>query len=144
MIGNGELAKDCDAYITQRKIENVTTVRFSNAMGELFAVMSGLLSASEYEGLPISMLEAIAMGLPVFSTDVGDVGIILNEYECGEITPADWDLERYSAGFESWRQKLPFRAIEAAPKIRERFGSPAVAARYDACFRRAISKFPRV
>jgi glycosyltransferase involved in cell wall biosynthesis len=107
-------------------------------MGELYAAMSGLLCASEYEGLPISMLEAIAMGVPVFSTDVGDVGIILREYQCGEITSAAWDLRRYAAAFESWKAKLPFRALEAAAKIRKRFGGPAVAAVYDECFRKAL------
>jgi glycosyltransferase involved in cell wall biosynthesis len=144
MIGNGELAADCDSYIAARKIGNVTIVRFSNAMAELFSVMSGLLSVSEYEGLPISMLEAIAMGVPVFSTDVGDVGIILKEYECGEITAVDWDLNRYSDDFQAWKQKLPFRAAEAASKVRQRFGGPSVAALYDACFRRALSDFGRV
>ena len=144
MIGNGELAADCDALIAEKQIGNVTTVRFSNAMSELFSTMSGLLSMSEYEGLPISMLEAIAMGVPVFSTDVGDVGIILAEYECGEITAVDWNLERYSAGFAAWRTKLPFRAPEAATRVRERFGGPSVAALYDDCFRRALSGFRAV
>jgi glycosyltransferase involved in cell wall biosynthesis len=143
MIGNGELAADCDRYISAHKISNVTTVRFSNAMSELFSVMSGLLSVSEYEGLPISMLEAIAMGVPVFSTDVGDVGIILAEYECGEITPADWNLERYSRDFQRWKEKLPYRVQEAAPRVRERFGGPAVAELYDSCFKRALSDFKR-
>jgi glycosyltransferase involved in cell wall biosynthesis len=144
MIGNGELARDCDAYIAEHETRNVSVVRFSNTMAELFSVMSGLLSTSEYEGLPISMLEAIAMGIPVFSTDVGDVGIILNEYACGEITSADWDPDRYSDSFEAWKTKLPFDAPAAAPRIRERFGGPSVAALYDACFRRAIREFTRI
>jgi glycosyltransferase involved in cell wall biosynthesis len=139
MIGNGELAGDCDAFIAGHDLRNVTPVRFSNTMGELYAVMSGLLSASEYEGLPISMLEAIAMGVPVFSTDVGDVGLILGEYECGEITAVEWDLDRYSASFDAWKVKLPFQAVSAAPKVRVRFGGPAVASLYDDCFRRALA-----
>jgi glycosyltransferase involved in cell wall biosynthesis len=105
--------------------------------------MSGLLSVSEYEGLPISMLEAIAMGVPVFSTDVGDVGIILNEYVCGEITPVEWNLARYSADFQAWKGKLPFQAPEAARKVRQRFGGPSVASLYHSCFRRALSDFKR-
>ena len=141
MIGNGELAAACDAMIAEQQIGNVTNVRFSNAMAELFSTMSGLLSVSKYEGLPISMLEAIAMGVPVYSTDVGDVGIILNEYGCGEITDVDWDLDRYSTGFEEWKKKLPFGAPEAASRVRERFGGPSVAALYDACFRRALLGF---
>jgi glycosyltransferase involved in cell wall biosynthesis len=141
MIGNGELAEECDRFIAEREVGNVTTVRFSNTMAELFAIMTGLLSSSEYEGLPISMLEAIAMGVPVFSTDVGDVGIILGEYGCGKITPVEWNLDRYTADFLAWRKMLPFRAMEAAPKVRQRFGGPAVAALYDECFQKALSGF---
>jgi glycosyltransferase involved in cell wall biosynthesis/GT2 family glycosyltransferase len=144
MIGNGELASDCDALIAERGLMNVTSVKFSNSMGELFSIMSGLVSVSEYEGLPISMLEAIAMGVPVFSTDVGDVGIVLEEYQCGEITGVEWDEDRYSAAYKSWRQRIPFRAAEAAGLVRTRFGSPAVATIYDECFRRAMSEFRRV
>jgi glycosyltransferase involved in cell wall biosynthesis len=138
MIGNGELAAACESLISDLNIRNVTRVPFSNSMSELYAVMSGLLSASEYEGLPISMLEAIAMGVPVFSTDVGDVGLILEEYDCGAVTPAEWDLDRYCTAFEEWRTKLPYQAVEAAPKVRERFGGPAVAALYHQSFRRAL------
>lgn len=143
MIGNGELADECDEFIADRNMTNVTPVRFSNTMGELFAVMSGLLSTSAYEGLPISMLEAIAMGVPVFSTDVGDVGLILDEYNCGAITAADWNLARYARDFEAWREGLPFQAQDAASKIRERFAGKNVAALYDESFRRALDSFPR-
>jgi glycosyltransferase involved in cell wall biosynthesis len=144
MIGNGELASACDAFIAEQGIRNVTTVRFSNAMAELFSIMSGLLGTSEYEGLPISMLEAIAMGVPIFSTDVGDVGIILSEYECGAITPVAWDIDRYSADFLAWKERLPFQAADAATKIRKRFGGPSVATLYDSCFRTALSEFRAV
>ncbi len=140
MIGDGELGAKADAFIEQNALKNVSRVRFSDRMGELFATMDGLLSASEYEGLPISMLEALAMGVPIYSTDVGDVALILEEYGTGAITPCDWNLARYSAGFETWLGHLDrYRenAIKAAPLIRERFGSVAVAAQYEKSFVRA-------
>ena len=146
MIGNGELAEACDEYIERHGIECVTPVRFSNKMGELFAAMSGLLITSAYEGLPISMLEALAMGVPVLATDVGDVGLILEEYDAGTVTPADWDLDRYLAAFAEWTANLDLwasRAQQAAPKIRERFAGPAVARQYDQCWRRAMADAAR-
>ena len=141
MIGDGELGGECDRYIEDHALTNVTRVRFSNKMGELFAVMAGLLSASEYEGLPISMLEALAMGVPVYSTDVGDVGLVLEEYRAGFVTAADWDLERYARGFEAWLRNQPefqANAVAAAPLVRERFGSAAVANQYAQSFQRAF------
>ena len=50
MIGNGELVGACDEFLARGDMRHVTAVRFSNRMGELFSVMSGLLGTSEYEG----------------------------------------------------------------------------------------------
>ena len=103
--------------------------------------MDGMLSASEYAGLPISMLEALAMGGPIYSTDVGDVALILDEYGAGSVTPAAWDLATYLEGFERWARDLALwreRASAAAAKIRLRFGSAEVAKNYEKCFRKAL------
>jgi len=140
MIGDGELGAECDRMIVNRLMANITRVRFSDRMGELFAVMDGLLSASEYEGLPISMLEALAMGVPIYSTDVGDVGLVLREYNSGLVIPSTWDAERYLAGFEHWAATVAeYRqsARNAAPKVRLRFGSEAVAGQYEKSFEKA-------
>jgi glycosyltransferase involved in cell wall biosynthesis len=37
------------------------------------------ISTSEYEGLPVSMMEAISFGIPVIAPDVGGVSEIVNE-----------------------------------------------------------------
>ncbi len=143
MIGNGELAGECDAFIARHKLTCVTPVRFTSTIGELFAVMSGMLGTSEYEGLPISMLEALAMGVPVFSTDVGDVGLVMEQFEAGAVTAAEWDLDRYCADFEAWMRELPEwqeRARLAAPRVRERFANARVAREYDQCWRRAMAE----
>jgi len=140
LIGDGELSAEADRYIAEQSLQNITRVRFSDSMGELFATMDGLLSASAYEGLPISMLEALAMGVPVYSTDVGDVGLVLAEYQAGTVTAAEWDLARYTQHFEEWccdLSRYKQNARQAALRIRERFGSSAVAAEYEICFRRA-------
>ncbi len=141
MIGDGELGADCDRIVENKAIANVTRIRFSDRMGELFAVIDGMLCASEYEGLPISMLEALAMGVPVYSTDVGDVALVLADYDAGCVTAADWNTERYLAGFEEWTRDLArYRqnAQQAAPEVRRRFGSAAIAAEYERCFRKSL------
>jgi glycosyltransferase involved in cell wall biosynthesis len=51
-----------------------------------------LLSTSEDEGLPVSMMEAISFGIPVFATDVGGNSDIVNE-KTGVLIEKNFDPE---------------------------------------------------
>ena len=44
-----------------------------------------LLCTSNYESLPLSIIEALSMSIPVISTDVGDISYVLNKKKCGFI-----------------------------------------------------------
>lgn len=52
--------------------------------------VSALLSVSESEGLPVSMMEAISFGIPVISTDVGGCSEIVN-YKTGVLLPVNFE-----------------------------------------------------
>lgn len=48
------------------------------------------LNTSEWDGLPNTLLEAVAMGLPVISSDVGGVGELIRDQDTGYlVTPFD-------------------------------------------------------
>ena len=61
--------------------------------------MDGLVSVSESEGLPVSMMEAVAAGLPVLGTDVGGVREIVTP-EAGVLLEKDFTPEAFIAGAE--------------------------------------------
>jgi len=57
------------------------------AMPEFYAACSILVMVSRFEGTPLAMLEALAMGCPVAATDVGDVALMIREDVNGFIAP---------------------------------------------------------
>jgi len=54
-----------------------------------------LILASKWEGSPLVVREALATGLPVISTDVGDVSTLINEGINGYIVK-DWDENSFA------------------------------------------------
>lgn len=47
------------------------------------------VSPSRNEGLPIAIVEAMACGVPVIATDVGDCALLLENGACGWVVPPD-------------------------------------------------------
>ena len=52
------------------------------------------LNVSESEGVPVSIMEAIALGIPVVATDVGGVGEIVHDGVNGYLLPKDFADEQ--------------------------------------------------
>ncbi len=67
-------------------------VRFlgrSDAMAELFASLDVVVSASREEGLPITLLEAMASARPIVATTVGEVPTVLDQGRAGVLVPPE-------------------------------------------------------
>jgi glycosyltransferase involved in cell wall biosynthesis len=65
----------------------------------LLAEASCLLLASDYEGCPLTVLEAMAAGVPVVATRVGGVPELVDEGETGLLAPAG-DADGIAAALE--------------------------------------------
>lgn len=140
LVGDGVLGPACDAYIREHALENVTRIPFCDDLTQLYPVLAGLIVSSHYEGLPIAMLEAMAMGVPVYATDVGDIGPVLDDYRSGFVSEDIEGGAAFRAGYLEWRERLTEfmeAAREAAPQVRKRFGVDAIAGNYEDCWRAA-------
>lgn len=70
LVGSGELFDKIKAEVTQRELEH--SVRFLGVRHDVNEVMSAFdafIFPSKYEGLPLTLIEAQANGLPIFCSD---------------------------------------------------------------------------
>jgi glycosyltransferase involved in cell wall biosynthesis len=140
LIGDGELAAVCEAYIAEHKLSHVHRIPFCDDMSRLLPLLAGMVITSEFEGLPVALLEALAMGVPALATDVGDVRSILEEYEAGLVVPAIGDGIQWFTAFLAWRKelaRLSRNAVQASVRVRQRFSAENAAACYERCWQDA-------
>lgn len=106
LIGDGVLRETAERRV--RALGMTSTVHFLGVQSRrdiayTFQGCDGFLLGSNYEGMPIALLEAIASGLPSFSTDVGEVKRIISEKNGLVVTkgePAD-----YATAVSAWIQQ---------------------------------------
>lgn len=88
VVGTGSLEKDVikrvKKYNLQGNVKFLGVVSSDNVI-ELMKTSNVFLLTSAFEGMPISVLEALACGLPVVSTDVGEVKKVVKNGFSGKI-----------------------------------------------------------
>lgn len=118
---------DCEAWCVGRGTDETQFKEFANQTAHGRALCLGARSdvknllgnaaifvlASRYEGLPISIIEAMRAGLPIVATEVGGVGeLVVDEWNGFLIPPAD---------VKKMRSKI--RLLLADSRLRETMGS---------------------
>ena len=74
ILGDGPLKDEVQEYIVSKKLEQkITLTGIVKNVEDYLASADIFVLSSDYEGLPLSILEAMAAGLPIVSTDVGGV-----------------------------------------------------------------------
>lgn len=90
IVGDGERRAELEAMTQALGIAD--RVHFTGWIKDLLPVYSAvnvLVLCSHNEGLPVSLIEAMAAGVPVVSTDVGGASDLLQGGEPGKIVPPD-------------------------------------------------------
>ncbi|MBW1999142.1 MAG: glycosyltransferase family 4 protein [Deltaproteobacteria bacterium] len=74
IVGDGELRVELERYAEQTRVrEYVDFVGWTRDMGSLYHALDVLVLTSLNEGTPVTLIEAMASGVPVIATDVGGV-----------------------------------------------------------------------
>jgi glycosyltransferase involved in cell wall biosynthesis len=104
IIGEGNLRNELEEYAkklgVQKKVFFLGSVN-QNTLASFYRSADVLLLTSNFEGMPICVLESLGVGLPVVSTNVGEVGRIVKSGRSGEI------IDPYSSeGFAKAIEKI--------------------------------------
>lgn len=108
-------------FIQNAKLSNVTLLGHVNNVRELLTNSDLFVLPSLYEGLPLSLLEAMACKIPVVVTSVGDIPALINNGQNGVLVPPRdvgslvHALEKL-ADDDSYRKKLAENAYEIIKK----------------------------
>lgn len=84
IVGEGEDHAKINHYIKKHKLSNrVYLVGKILNVVDYYHLADVLLFMSKYEGLPLTIIEAMACGVPVVTTNVGGISEIINDFETG-------------------------------------------------------------
>ena len=95
IVGTGGLLEETQKNVKQKSLGHA--VRFLGSLPQekvahLMKICDVFLLTSAFEGMPRSVLEALACGLPVVTTDVGEVGLVVKENFSGKVV-VDRDIK---------------------------------------------------
>jgi glycosyltransferase involved in cell wall biosynthesis len=92
----------------------IFTGEFSNTeLIELLSKKRLLLMASSQEGLPMAIAESLSVGIPVISTDTGDISRVIKDDYNGFLLPIEFDYDVYKNKIKSILSNYKFFASNA-------------------------------
>jgi glycosyltransferase involved in cell wall biosynthesis len=126
VVGGGSEEARLAARVRELGLEDrVTFLGWRRDLDRIYAGSDAVALTSDNEGTPVCLIEAMAAGRPVVSTDVGGVRDVLEDGRLGLLVPPR-DPERLAAALlrlladPDLRAELGARGAEAAPR---RFGA---------------------
>ncbi|GAB4501288.1 MAG: hypothetical protein Fur0035_08300 [Anaerolineales bacterium] len=129
MVGDGPLSAAVDQQILRAGLVNITRSPFYSPVADIYAITDVMVLPSEYEAMPLVVLESLAMGKPVVATDVGYIRDILDETKGGKIVTSIGDVSALRVALlQVLEQK--FDSVLMRDVIRRRFGVEYIAEQY--------------
>jgi glycosyltransferase involved in cell wall biosynthesis len=135
LVGGGDLEEEVDAAIAATNGAPILRLPFRTDVPELIAGADVGCLVSDYEGLPVFLIECLQMGRPFLGTAVGEMGHVLRETGAGIVVETPGDLDALEAAVArlcdpSLRAELGERARAGA----RRFDVEACAEAYARAF----------
>jgi glycosyltransferase involved in cell wall biosynthesis len=125
VVGDGQLRDPLQAYASELGIaDRVRFLGWRKDMVPVYAGLDLLALTSDNEGTPVTVIEAMAAGVPVAATAVGGVPDVVRDGETGRLVPAGDPAAMGRAWRAALTEKTPAErmALRARSEAVERFG----------------------
>jgi glycosyltransferase involved in cell wall biosynthesis len=146
ILGRGPLRDALEAEADALGIrDRIHLLGHRDDVNDWLGAMDVFTMPSRSEGLPLSLLEAMAAGVPPVATEVGGMVEVVRDGESGFLippgsVPALADRVSFVLGNASLAAKM---GAAARDRIRDRFTVNRMAAEYRDVYRRAVESVPR-
>jgi L-malate glycosyltransferase len=142
ILGNGRLESFLKTLVRDLGLErNVVFTGFRSDVGAFLNLFDLLVVSSVEEGLNSSILDALAVGVPVVASDAGGISEIITSGECGLLVPKA-DVEALSAGI-LWmldhRVEAQAMARRGQARVAQRFSADAMVEGNLAVYERVVA-----
>ena len=88
IVGSGPLLGQLREIVNEQNLENIVSfLEQRNDVSTILAASDIYISTSHFEGQSIAVMEAMAAGLPIIATEVGDNQYVIPK-DCGILVPA--------------------------------------------------------
>lgn len=139
IVGDGPLAAELQELARARGVADLVTLAgFRDDVDDLLQAADAFALPSLDEGMPMSLLEAVARGVPVVTTAVGDIPHVVCHRQSGLVVPLE-DPAAVAAAVDELR-RLPDRgaslAAEARRRVAERYSCAAMYSGYERVYAR--------
>lgn len=133
IFGDGELMGHVKNLIRELEIgDSVFIMGFQDNMPAYLAQMDLLFITSDYEGLPMNLLEALGLKVPIVSHAVGGIPKVLNYGECGTLVHTEQIAKYVEVGqqYVTNRQLLVRKAQNGYRRVKNRYSAKRNALSY--------------
>lgn len=143
LVGDGELQSELREKIGRLGVElQVRMTGFRRDIGKLMAASDAFVLTSLDEGMPMSLLEAVAADVPVVTTPVGDITKLIEHARTGLLVPVG-DVDAVVMALD-WLRSHRVEASEMAAHAKQRllncYSCEAMASRYEAVYDEVVGR----
>ena len=123
------MASAVEEQVVRTGLKNFTRCKFYTPISDIYAITDVIVLPSEYEAMPLVILETLAMGKPVVATDVGHIRDVVEMTRGGVMVPNIGDVAALRMGvLQALREPVDSAAMRQI--IDQRFGISHIAQQY--------------